>query len=105
ATWVLLGKSRYPARFLQTFRGKVTETRIPYDLIDDFVPELLRDPDLALLHLATRQPSEIEGFQSIIGTTQALRVAVGRAQRAALRDLPVLILGETGSGKEMFAQG
>jgi DNA-binding NtrC family response regulator len=104
ATWVLLGKSRYPAAFIQTYRGKLQPTEIPYDLVDDFVPELLRDPDLNLQHLAAQNPSEVAGFEDIVGESQAIRLAVGRARRAALRDVPVLILGESGTGKEMFAR-
>jgi DNA-binding NtrC family response regulator len=104
AIWVLLGKSRYPASFCQTYRGNVRETTIPYDLVDDFVPKLLRNPDRNLQHLAAKNPSEVAGFEAIIGESQAIRLAVGRAQRAALRDVPVLLLGESGTGKEMFAR-
>jgi DNA-binding NtrC family response regulator len=102
--WVLLGKSRYPASFYQTSRGKLTEARIPADLFEEVVPELLRDRDLAWQHLATRNPADVAGFENIVGQSQAIRLAVGRAQRAALRDVPVLLLGESGTGKEMFAQ-
>jgi hypothetical protein len=63
AVWVLLGKSRYPAVFYQTHRGEMTEATIPYDLIDDFVPEVLRDPDRALVHLMTHRPEELYGVQ------------------------------------------
>ena len=74
-------------------------------LIDDYVPQqLLRDPDRHLQHLAAKSPGEVEGFHSIIGDCEAIRMAVGRAQRAALRDVNVLILGESGTGKEMFAR-
>jgi DNA-binding NtrC family response regulator len=104
AVWVLLGKSRYPATFYQTFRNQLRRTTVPYDLIDDFVPEVLRGPDLNLQHLAARNPSEVGGFEGIIGESQAIRLAVGRAQRAAIRDVPVLLLGESGTGKEMFAR-
>jgi DNA-binding NtrC family response regulator len=102
--WILLGKSRYPSAFLQTFKGRVERTEIPYDLVDDFVPELLRGPDLNLQHLAIRSPGQVDGFEGIIGDSKAIRLAVGRAQRAALRDVPVLLLGESGTGKEMFAR-
>jgi len=102
--WILLGKSRYPSAFYQTFKGKLHRTEIPFDLIDDFVPELLRDPDLNLQHLAARSPGQVAGFTDIVGDSQSIRLAVGRTQRAALRDVPVLILGETGTGKEMFAR-
>jgi DNA-binding NtrC family response regulator len=104
AVWVLLGKSRYPATFYQTFKNQLRSTTVPYDLVDDFVPEILRNPDLNLQHLAGKKPSEVGGFEGIVGESQAIRLAVGRAQRAALRDVPVLLLGESGTGKEMFAR-
>jgi DNA-binding NtrC family response regulator len=104
AIWVLLGKSRYPATFYQTHKGRLIPTEIPYDLVDDFVPQLLRAPDRNLQHLAAQSPGEVEGFHDIVGDSQALRLAVGRARRAALRDVNILILGESGTGKEMFAQ-
>jgi DNA-binding NtrC family response regulator len=104
ATWVLLGKSRYPATFYQTHKGKLNRTEIPYDLVDDFVPQLLLDPDRHFQHLAAKSPGELEGFREIIGESDDIRLAVGRAQRAALRHVNVLILGETGTGKEMFAR-
>ena len=104
AIWVLLGKSRYPATFYQTHDGRAWKTEIPFDLAFDFVPELLHSPDLSLQHLAARSPQEIAGFNQIIGNSKAIRLAVGRAQKAAIRDVPVLILGETGTGKELFAR-
>ncbi len=79
-------------------------TEIPFDLIVDFVPELLRGADSALQEMASRSPQEIEGFESIIGDSKAIRIAVGRAKRAAVRDVPILLLGESGTGKEMFAR-
>jgi len=104
AIWVLLGKTRYPATFYQTHNGRSWKTEVPFDLAFDFVPELLHSPDLSLQHLAARSPQEIAGFSQIIGNSKAIRLAVGRAQKAAIRDVPVLILGETGTGKELFAR-
>ena len=104
AVWVLLGKSKYPATFYQTFEGKSWRTDIPFDLAVDFVPELLRGADSALQQMASKSPQEVEGFERIVGDSKAIRLAVGRAKRAALRDVPVLLLGESGTGKEMFAR-
>jgi transcriptional regulator of acetoin/glycerol metabolism len=44
-------------------------------------------------------------FERIVGTSGALRAALAKAQQLAPSKVPVLLLGETGSGKELFAQG
>lgn len=104
AIWILLGKSQYPATLFQTHYEKVWQTEIPFDITTDVLPQLLREPDRLWQHLATKNPQEIRGFEGIVGKGPAIRMAVGRAQRAAIHDVPVLILGESGTGKEMFAE-
>jgi DNA-binding NtrC family response regulator len=104
AVWLLLGKTRYPATFYETFSGKSWITEVPFDLTIDVIPEILKDPDRHLQHLASESPSEIEGFKDIAGDTKAIRDSVGRAKRAAMRGVTILLLGESGTGKEMFAQ-
>ena len=44
-------------------------------------------------------------FARIVGTSAALRTAIQKAQQLAKASVPVLLLGETGVGKELFAQG
>jgi len=104
AVWLLLGKTRYPATFYETYGGKSSVTEVPFDLTIDVLPELIRNPDVHLQHLASESPADVEGFQDIVGDSQAIRDAVGRARRAAMRGVSVLLLGESGTGKEMFAQ-
>jgi DNA-binding NtrC family response regulator len=105
AIWLLLGKSKYhPTTFYQTHEGTAWVTKIPFDLVVDFVPQVLRDADARLQLLAGQGPQDVEGFEDIAGNSRSIRVAVGRARRAAQRDVSVLILGESGTGKEMFAR-
>lgn len=47
---------------------------------------------------------KIYSFSSILGQSKALRAAVDLAQKVAVTDTTVLLLGETGTGKEVFAQ-
>mgnify|MGYP000996414210 CR=1 FL=1 len=56
-----------------------------------------------------RQPRQTRerlryGFTDIIGESRGIRDAVGIAEKVAHTSSPVLIYGETGTGKEMFAQ-
>jgi TyrR family helix-turn-helix protein len=44
------------------------------------------------------------GFDDIIGTSRAMTRVKSQAQRLAVIDAPILILGETGTGKELFAR-
>ncbi len=104
AVWLLLGKTRYPATFYETYRKKAHVTNIPFDLTLDVIPEILRDADRRLTHLAARAPGNVAGFEDIIGESQGIRLAVGRAQRAAVRSVSILLLGESGTGKELFAE-
>ncbi|MEW4530114.1 sigma 54-interacting transcriptional regulator [Maioricimonas sp. JC845] len=104
AVWLLLGKTRYPATFYETSRdGRHWVTNVPFELVD-VIPDILRNPDEHLQHLAADAPSDVEGFEDIAGDSRAIRDAVGRARRAAIRNVSVLLLGESGTGKEMFAQ-
>jgi transcriptional regulator with PAS, ATPase and Fis domain len=45
-----------------------------------------------------------EGFGEILGDSPALRAALEGVAQVAVTDATVLILGETGTGKELFAQ-
>ncbi|NLR67395.1 sigma-54-dependent Fis family transcriptional regulator [Chitinophaga varians] len=55
-------------------------------------------------HLETRIGTSYASFQEIIGTAPGIKAARQLAAQAAPSDAPVLLLGETGTGKEMFAQ-
>ncbi|MGV8953101.1 MAG: sigma-54-dependent Fis family transcriptional regulator [Cypionkella sp.] len=49
--------------------------------------------------------ADIRGFAGIVGSSDALVQAVQKAKLLAKTNVPVLLLGETGVGKENFAQG
>jgi two-component system NtrC family response regulator len=50
------------------------------------------------------QLSKKFGFDTLIGSSKALKNAVDMAKKVAETNTPVLLIGETGTGKEIFAQ-
>ena len=51
-----------------------------------------------------KKVGQMYSFDSILGDSKALKAAVQLAQKVSVTDVPVLLTGETGPGKEVFAQ-
>jgi two-component system NtrC family response regulator len=51
-----------------------------------------------------KKVNEKFSFHSIIGKSKAIQQAIDMAQKVAVTDTAVLLIGETGSGKEVFAE-
>ncbi|MBC3787365.1 sigma-54-dependent transcriptional regulator [Spirosoma utsteinense] len=75
---------------------------------DKIIPLVSRAVDKANLQFRIRQleeqVSKRHGFDSIIGRSGPIQQAVALARRVAVTDTTVLLTGETGTGKEVFAQ-
>ncbi len=75
---------------------------------DKIVPLLYRAFEKVQLHKRVHQleqrRSSLMSFGSIIGKSKAILRALDLARKVAPTDTTVLLLGETGSGKEVFAQ-
>ncbi|HTA81867.1 MAG TPA: sigma-54 dependent transcriptional regulator [Bacteroidia bacterium] len=75
---------------------------------DRIIPLLYRAIDKAQLQQRIYQLEKKVGkkysFESIIGTSKQIKNAIDIAQKVAATDATVLLLGETGTGKEVFAQ-
>lgn len=79
----------------------------PLDL-DHFRAQVNRAAEkshLARQNQVLREQVDIEsGFEGIVGRSAAMRQVIQTARQVALSDIPVLILGENGTGKELIAK-
>ena len=67
----------------------------------------IQDTRQALKHFSgNAAPVRFSGytFENVIGSSEKLHSAVELAQRVAPQNSPVMLVGETGTGKEIFAQ-
>src|SRR5262245_30035834 len=105
AVWIIVAKTRFPAELIESWNeGGVRSISQPSDLSAEFMPDLLRVPEEELKRLAPGLPPEATTFDDIIHRSGQMKEVIRHARLMALHKLPVLIEGETGTGKEMIAR-
>lgn len=106
SVWVLLGKARFQNAELvrSSLEVGVETVNIPFEISAEFSPAIARAADKRLAKLTEGLPPVAPEFNQIIHKCAEMKKLVAQARTVALRDVPVLIEGETGTGKELFAR-
>ncbi|WP_230374671.1 sigma 54-interacting transcriptional regulator [Pseudomonas syringae] len=105
AIWILLGKTRYPATFYQSSLEQGVHTvEVPFEITAEYVPAANTITGEKLLQLSEGQAPVNAAFDSIIAQSSRMLILKSQAQILAQKQVPVLIYGETGTGKELFAR-
>ncbi len=105
AVWIILSKTRYPAELIESSQQHgVRNASVPFDISAEFIPDLLRKPDLELERLSASLPPEAPEFADIVHRSAVMKRIIAKARRVAPRSVPVLIEGESGTGKELLAR-
>ena len=101
--WILLASSRYPGHLIQASKERgIEEAQLPFDIAATFVPDLVRT-SRQIQDITAGLPPAGKVFDNIIHRSAVMKDLLARARIAAAREVPVLIEGETGTGKELLA--
>ena len=98
---VLLGKGTAKCHLVQTSpQGDILDVDVPVD----FAAEYKKSSSSSISQLASQMPTMHPAFEAITAQSPTMQSAIRKAQRLAYSDLPALVLGESGVGKEVMAQ-
>lgn len=104
AIWILLAKTRFPAKLIQTSAQRgLDSVNFWFDLANDFLPEFYQQRSNRIERLVRGPEVAAPSFGKILHKSDVVKAVIEKAQRLAPLDSTVLILGETGTGKELFA--
>lgn len=105
AIWIILAKTRFSANLIETsVQDGIRDTKIPFEIAAEFIPDLLREPDKALRDRTAALPPTTSEFSVILHKSRQIAKLIDQAQKVAVRSVPVLIEGESGTGKELLAR-
>lgn len=105
AVWIILAKTRFPAELIQSSAAHGVEVaNVPFDLAAEFLPDLLQQADRRLSALSAGAPPVRAEFSQILHRSAVMQRLLQRAAKVALRSVPVLIEGKSGTGKELLAR-
>lgn len=105
AVWIILSKTRFPAELIESsLQEGVKTASVPFDISAEFIPDLLRRQDNRLERLSEGLPPDAPEFAHLVHRSGSMKRVILKARHVAPRSVPVLIEGETGTGKELLAR-
>ncbi|MCL1143232.1 sigma-54 interaction domain-containing protein [Shewanella gaetbuli] len=98
---VLIGKSKSNVNFLQASpSNEIIEVNIPIDFAQAYVQSAAK----GIASKVTSEPRMCSAFNELTAYSDIMKSVVYKAQKISGSELPALILGETGTGKELMAK-
>jgi sigma54-dependent transcription regulator len=105
AVWILLAKTARPAELIESSPEKGVRTvSFPFELSADYLPDLSGTRGEEIARLTQGLSPDAPAFEYIIHRCATMKRVVAQARRRAAHDVPVLIQGSLGTGKELFAR-
>ena len=103
--WIILAKTRYPAALIQSSpEAGVEDAEVPFEIAAEFIPDIVKPTEEELERTASGPQPAVAEFKNVIARSASMRRLLERARLVAAFSKPVLIEGETGTGKELLAR-
>jgi len=97
---VLIGKGKANVQFLQaTPKNELLHVDIPIDFGQEYVKSATKN----IANTATSEPKIEQAFSALTAKSVQMQKVVNKAKKIAASEVPALIFGETGTGKELMA--
>lgn len=106
AVWpLLLASMQGNFRLVQTsLELGVSEVELPVQVFADALPDVMREQARRIGRTVEGGATTFSGFENIIGGSSAIRSVIDEALKVSIFPVHILIQGETGTGKEVFAR-
>lgn len=106
AVWpLLLASTEGNFQLVQTsLESGVDEVDLPVQVFADALPDVMREQARRIGKAVEGASTAISGFENIIGRSSSMRLVVEEAKKVSIYPVHILIQGETGTGKEVFAR-
>lgn len=104
AIWIIAAKTQFEAELIESSPEQgVATVDVPFSLHADFIPAAVQQTSEDLARMAEGGRPEDATFGDIHHRSSVMKHLVKRARQAAMFSEPILIEGESGTGKQLLA--
>ena len=105
AVWIIVAASRFPANLIESSKeAGLKDVDFPFEISADYIPKLNKKVESRIIDFSESLPPDTPEFEMIIHKSKIMKKVIVMAKRAAVFDIPILLMGESGTGKELFAR-
>ena len=105
AVWIVMAQMYPDISLINSSReAGVEDVDFPFDLASEFQPDMTNLVSKRLVEMSAGLPPQASEFDRLIHRSNVMRQLIAKARLIARSDVPVLLEGETGTGKELFAR-
>ena len=105
AIWIILAQMYPEISLINSSReAGVEDVDFPFDIAAEFYPDVVPLDGKKLVEMSAGLPPQSPEFDLVVHRSDIMKQLVAKSRLISRNDVPVLLEGETGTGKELFAR-